>query len=200
MTEKIILASASPRRRELLEQIHVKFEVRPAKGEEVITAEEPAEVVKELSLQKAAEIAEKVEEGIVIGADTVVAYDGKIMGKPKDEQDAARMLQLLSGHVHEVYTGVTAILCENGQQIMRTFSECTQVEFALMSEEEISFYIKSKEPMDKAGAYGIQGLGARYIRSIQGDYNNVVGLPVGRLYREVLRDWMGGLTEGTPAK
>ncbi|MGN0291582.1 MAG: Maf family protein [Lachnospiraceae bacterium] len=181
---EIILASASPRRKELLEQIGMEFTVIPAKGEEHITKKEPEEVVMELSLQKAEEVAKRVSrEAFVIGADTVVAYQGKILGKPKDEEDAYKMLQELSGNIHEVYTGVTLI--DNKRNKVHTFYEKTSVAMYSIEDEEIRSYIATKEPMDKAGAYAIQGIGAKFIKRIEGDYCNVVGLPIGRLYQEI---------------
>ena len=190
---KIILASASPRRKELLEQIGLSFQIEPARGEEHIISIIPREVVEELSCQKAMEVAElhKEEDALILGADTIVVYEDKIMGKPADEEEAMEMLRKLSGKTHCVFTGVTAVLWENRKKTVRTFSEKTEVTFYPMSEEEIMFYVKTKEPMDKAGAYGIQGIGAKFIQAIHGDYNNVVGLPVARLYQEVLRDWNG---------
>lgn len=181
---KLILASASPRRKELLEQIGMSFCVIPAKGEEVITKKKPQEVVMELSEQKAAEVADGIEEPcIVIGADTVVAADGKILGKPKNEEDALAMLWDLQGRKHEVYTGVTLYDTENGTK--NTFYEKTDVYMYPATKEELISYIKTGEPMDKAGAYGIQGMGAKLVEKINGDYNNVVGLPVARLFREI---------------
>ena len=190
--KKIILASASPRRKELLEQIGLSFQIEPARGEEHITSVIPREVVEELSYQKAMEVAQlhKEEDTLILGADTIVVYDNQIMGKPADEDEAKAMLRQLSGKTHCVFTGVTAVLWENKEKTVRTFSEKTEVTFYPMSEEEIMFYVKTREPMDKAGAYGIQGIGAKYIQAICGDYNNVVGLPVARLYQEVLREWL----------
>ena len=183
---RFILASASPRRKELLEQIGVKFDILPATGEEVITKELPGEVVMELAKQKAEEVAKTAgEDALVLGADTVVAYEGKILGKPKDEADALRMLTMLSGKEHEVYTGVALI--DNRDQSMENFFERTKVTMYPVSEEEIRDYIAGGEPMDKAGAYAIQGLGAKFIQKIEGDYNNVVGLPIGRIYQEIKR-------------
>ena len=190
--KKIILASASPRRKELLEQIGLSFQIEPARGEEHITSVIPREVVEELSYQKAMEVAElhRDEDALILGADTIVVYDNQIMGKPADEEEAKAMLRQLSGKTHCVFTGVTAVLWEDKEKTVRTFSEKTEVTFYPMSEEEIMFYVKIREPMDKAGAYGIQGIGAKYIQAICGDYNNVVGLPVARLYQEVLREWL----------
>lgn len=183
---RFILASASPRRKELLEQIGVKFDILPVTGEEVITKELPGEVVMELAKQKAEEVAKTAgADALVLGADTVVAYEGKILGKPKDEADALRMLTMLSGKEHEVYTGVALI--DNRDQSMENFFERTKVTMYPVSEEEIRDYIAGGEPMDKAGAYAIQGLGAKFIQKIEGDYNNVVGLPIGRIYQEIKR-------------
>lgn len=122
---------------------------------------------------------------MVIGADTLVAVDGQILGKPADPKDAAEMLRRLSGRRHQVYTGVTLYHHSQGRTRQHTFHECTQVWFYSMTEEEISWYISTGEPMDKAGAYGIQGLGSRFVKAIEGDYSNVVGLPVARLYQEL---------------
>ena len=213
---RLVLASASPRRRELLSQIGLEFTVMPSTKEENAKTTEAGALVQELSRQKAVDIWEQLSGGqgqnpdadqeqiseetqepnlngkrqpelLVIGADTVVCCEGKILGKPHSREAAAEMLTALQGRSHEVYTGVTLY----SQSEAVTFFECTQVEFYPMTEVEISEYIDSKEPMDKAGAYGIQGLGARFVKGIRGDYNNVVGLPVGRLYQELKsRGWM----------
>lgn len=182
--EKIILASGSPRRKELLTQIGVEFEIQKAEGEEVLTSSEPTEAVKELSMQKALEVSEKCDGDVIIGADTVVAAEGRILGKPKDKEDAMRMLRLLQGKSHEVITGVTVLLKKQKRTIR--FAEVTRVHVFPMTEEQMEAYVESGEPMDKAGAYGIQGKFAAYVSGIEGDYNNVVGLPVGRLYQEAL--------------
>ncbi|MBR5509447.1 MAG: septum formation inhibitor Maf [Lachnospiraceae bacterium] len=182
--KKIILASGSPRRKELLTQIGVRFEVQKAEGEEIITSSVPTEVVKELSLQKAQEVAAKYDGDIVIGADTVVAAEGQILGKPRDKEDAMRMLRILQGKEHEVITGVAVLLKE--QQKVINFAEVTKVHVFPMTEAQMEAYVESGEPMDKAGSYGIQGKFAAYVSGIEGDYNNVVGLPIGRLYQEVL--------------
>lgn len=196
---QIILASASPRRKELLEQIGLQFEICPAKGEEVITKTIPHEVVQELASQKAKEVAGMVkayetsheelvtpQDIMVIGADTIVAYENQILGKPKDEEDAFRMLSMLSGNIHAVYTGVSIVLLgASGKAGEMTFYEKTDVVMRAMSKDEIYRYIATGEPMDKAGAYGIQGKCAIYIDRIDGDYNNVVGLPVAAIYREL---------------
>lgn len=213
---RLVLASASPRRRELLSQIGLEFTVMPSTKEENAKTTEAGALVQELSRQKAVDIWEQLSGGqgqnpdadqeqisektqepnlngkrqpelLVIGADTVVCCEGKILGKPHSREAAAEMLTALQGRSHEVYTGVTLY----SQSEAVTFFECTQVEFYPMTEAEISDYIDSKEPMDKAGAYGIQGLGARFVKDIRGDYNNVVGLPVGRLYQELKsHGWM----------
>lgn len=184
--KQIILASASPRRRELLAQIGLEFTVFPAIGEEEITKQIPSEVVEELSSQKAETVAVQITDGIIIGADTVVCQDGEIMGKPKDEADAMRMLRQLQGEMHSVFTGVTLIVKENDSVISRqTFSQETRVYLYAMSDEEIQAYIATGEPMDKAGAYGIQGRFAAYVEGIEGDYNNVVGLPVSAVWQEI---------------
>ncbi len=196
---KIILASKSPRRRELLQRAGYQFDVMVSEGAEVITKKVPAEVVEELSLQKATEIAMQISEQVafsedqstvVIGADTIVAIDGIILGKPSDRETAREMIEMISGRKHQVYTGVTLLCIDQDQKKhIRTFNECTDVEVYAMSTQEIEKYISTDEPYDKAGAYGIQGIFAVYIRKIDGDYNNVVGLPVARLYHE-LEDFM----------
>ena len=189
---QIILASASPRRKELLEQIGISFEICPAKGEERITKSVPHEVVEELASQKAIEVASMVRtyeethqelvtpsDLMVIGADTIVSCGGQILGKPKDERDACRMLKLLSGGTHQVYTGVSIVLLDaSGKAGQVTFHEKTDVTLRAMSEEEIRRYVATGEPMDKAGAYAIQGLAAMFVIGLDGDYYNVMGLPV----------------------
>ena len=186
---KYILASASPRRKEILEQIGLEFEIIPAKGEEVMRFTRPEEIVMDLSRQKAEEIAkqrgkEPVPE-LIIGADTVVAKDGIILGKPKDEEDAYRMLSMLQGTSHKVYTGVTFILRKESGIKTHSFFEETEVFMHPMSEEERRLYISTKEPFDKAGGYGIQGRCAVFIEKIHGDYQNVVGLPAAGIYQEL---------------
>lgn len=184
--KNIILASASPRRRELLGTVGIPFSVCPSQGEEQIRGSSPKEVVEELSEQKAREVFLKTSgEVLVIGADTVVAAEGNILGKPKNRKEAIQMLKKLQGASHEVYTGVTILSRdENGEQ-QKTFHVMTAVEFYPMSEEEIESYVETGEPMDKAGAYGIQGKAGIFVKEIRGDYNNVVGLPVARLYQEL---------------
>ena len=176
---KIILASQSPRRRELLERMGVvDFEVRPAQGEErADPGLTPAQLVEQLSVQKAREIAAQEPEGLIIAADTVVAVDGAVLGKPRSRQEAVEMLALLSGRSHTVYTGLT--VCRGGREL--TCHEATQVVFCKLTPEQIEAYVDTLEPMDKAGGYGIQGRGCVLVEGIQGDYYNVVGLPVCRL-------------------
>lgn len=187
---KIILASASPRRRELLNQIGMEFEVIPSKLEERTKSLLPWEMVKELSAMKAADIFESLteeKEALVVGADTVVALGDRVMGKPKSRQEAITMLSMLQGGTHQVYTGVTLICRKKKQEepVRISFYEKTDVTMYPMSGEEIEAYVDTGEPMDKAGAYGIQGKCAAFIKEICGDYNNVVGLPIGRLYQEI---------------
>ena len=200
---KIILASASPRRRELLKQMGLEFEVIPSKVDEVITRKIPWEIVMELSSQKARDLVykaamdslsdtsaeDKDAEGrdiLVIGADTVVAYGDRILGKPKDKADAVEMLTLLAGKCHSVYTGVSLVYLKEGIAQTRTFVEETKVYVAPMTTEQIEAYVATGECMDKAGAYAIQGRFAEFVVKIDGDYNNVVGLPVGRIMRECI--------------
>lgn len=193
---KIYLASVSPRRKELLRQVGISFKVMPSAVEEKISKERPDEVVEELSYQKAVDVcgklsAEGKEDFVVIGADTVVSAWGKILGKPVDRADAIRMLKELQGGSHQVYTGVTlAWKYKNMSPMYVTFSECTDVIMYAMTDEEIMSYVDSGEPMDKAGAYAIQGLCAAHIQGICGDYNNVVGLPVGRVCQELKKRGM----------
>lgn len=190
--KNVILASASPRRRELLHQVGIEPEIVPSHVEEVISSAEPDQAVMELSAQKAADVAAGFREKdvIVIGADTVVAVDGQILGKPKDREDAVRMLGMLQGRCHQVYTGVTMIFC-GGEKRERdgkiTFAEKTDVHVYPMSRAQIEEYVSTGEPMDKAGAYGIQGRFAAHVKKISGDYNNVVGLPVGRVCQELVK-------------
>ncbi|MCI5700792.1 MAG: Maf family protein [Lachnospiraceae bacterium] len=241
--KQIILASASPRRSELLKQLGLDFDIIPSCGEEIVTKTDPEEVVKELAVQKASEVRDHIlrrtygqagaelskESGAqfptlrIIGADTVVVYNGEIFGKPADEADAKRMLTILQGKTHQVYTGVCVItLNEKGAEwkesgncpqcrrdspdetagktisgtkeetnretdTVTVFAEKTDVTMYPLAEREILEYIDTKEPMDKAGAYAIQGISARFIKSICGDYNNVVGLPIARLWQECFR-------------
>jgi septum formation protein len=176
----VILASGSPRRKELLEMLGVKnLRVIPAQvNEDALRGLSASELVKELSLKKCSEIANKsVGDCVIIGADTVVELDGEILGKPKSEADAADMLRKLSNRRHTVHTGVTVIRGDTRV----SEAERTAVEFRAVSETEIAAYIKTGEPMDKSGSYGAQGIGALFITGIEGDFFNVMGLPVCRL-------------------
>ena len=176
----LILASKSPRRKELMEYIGEPFEIASAEVDESYDEKlSPSEIVEYLSKIKAMPL--KNEKDIVIGADTVVAIEGKILGKPRDEKDAFSMLKTLSGKPHSVFTGVTLV---KGDKV-KTFSVETKVYFYPLSDEKIKEYIKTNEPMDKAGSYAIQGKGCLFIEKIEGDYFNVVGLPVSRLKQEL---------------
>lgn len=202
--KRIILGSASPRRRELLEQIGISFEVRVSDREEVYHSREPEAIVKKLALAKAENVAEDLQEKkdlpqetgregknelrntIVIGADTIVVSDGSILGKPKDEADAVRMIQNLQGRSHKVYTGVAILdFDKEGKRASVVHAVETEVFVCKMSEEEIREYAATGEPLDKAGGYGIQGRFAAYIERIDGDYYNVVGLPVSYVYQQL---------------
>lgn len=243
--KKIILASASPRRRELLEQIGLEFEVIPSKAEEVITKTLPNEIVEELSKQKAEDVAKRMAEAtcgyvsdakrqgaakkmsgqesecvtqvicenetetdreaaevkcesegdvkqetdgvIVIGSDTIVWQNGRVMGKPHSREEAKEMLLGLQGNTHSVFTGVTVIAKDGEKTESHTFSRETKVRVYPMTEAEIEQYIATGDPMDKAGAYGIQGQFAAWVEGIEGDYNSVVGLPVSALW-QVLKE------------
>lgn len=178
-----------------MEQAGISFEISQAQGEEITAKETPAEIVEELSYQKADEAAQRYQKKykndtvVIIGADTIVASGKEIMGKPKNAADAAAMLAKLQGDTHQVYTGVTLIVLEKGLEKRRreviTFHEKTDVHMYPMTSEQIAAYVATGEPMDKAGAYAIQGKCAVYIKGINGDYNNVVGLPVARLMHEL---------------
>lgn len=178
---KIILASASDRRKDILSQVGISYEVMPSSiDEDAIQADTPAALVEALSAAKAEDIAERLTKNfVIIGADTVVVKDNSILGKPSDEAEAAKMLQMLQENRHEVYTGVTLIsVSPEGKGLIDTFHVRTIVDMIPMTAAQIDAYIKTGEPMDKAGAYGIQGRGAAYIQDIAGDYYNVVGLPI----------------------
>lgn len=171
----LILASASPRRQELLRQIGCTFRVVPAvTGELQDEAMPPAELVRENARRKAQAVAQEFPEDIVLGADTVVVLDGTVFGKPRDAADAMRMLRALSGRRHEVYTGVALV---TGKKVY-TDVGITVVEFAVMEEDTIQRYVSTGEPLDKAGAYAVQGRAAAYITRIEGSFSNVVGLPL----------------------
>ena len=184
---RIILASASPRRRELMKQAGFEFEIQVSHKEECYKSTKPAEIVKELALLKAEDIAAQNEEPnlIVIGADTIVAVDDRILGKPKDKADALDMVRSMQGRSHQVYTGVSIIKFDSdGNKEVISHAVCTDVVVYPMSEEEILSYVEDESIMDKAGAYAIQGeFGAKYIERFEGDYYNVVGLPISYIYQ-----------------
>lgn len=204
---RYILASASPRRKELLKKTGISFEIIPSSIEERITKTIPSEIVMELAEQKARAVYESLlssgsasliadvpesrlcgaEDGdlTVIGADTIVVYRGEILGKPADKSEAYDMLSLLSDRTHQVYTGVSLIIRKHGKISVRTFYEKTDMTFYPIHKDDLHIYIESGDPLDKAGAYGIQGDFAIHVKEIKGDYNNVVGLPIGRLYQEL---------------
>ena len=193
MLEKatVILASASPRRTELLKQAGIAHIIMPATCDEQTSATQPEQYVMELAERKAADVLacyvkdHPDESVIVIGSDTVVSVDGKILGKPKTEEEAFTMLSSLQNHTHQVYTGVAVLENKNGKETKKVFCEQSDVEVYPMTKEEILSYIKTGDCMDKAGAYGVQGHFAIYIKGIHGDYNNIVGLPIARLYQEL---------------
>ncbi len=194
---KYILASASPRRKELLTQAGFEFEVIPSSIEEKITKTTPSEIVMELAAQKAMDVFchHGGEDCVVIGADTIVVYRDEILGKPADKGEAYDMLSMLSDRTHQVYTGVSLVILRNGQVHTRTFFEATDVTFCPVSKEDLHAYVETGDPLDKAGAYGIQGAFAVHVKCINGDYNNVVGLPVCRLYQELLAEYPSPLSE-----
>ena len=193
---RIILASGSPRRTELLHTAGITHEVIVSGADEDVRETVPSRLVEKLSEKKAREVFERLtEQGVsgdvvVIGADTVVACDGTTLGKPEDEEDAARMLRMLSAREHHVYTGVTLCGTAGGEERQITFHEESTVHVAKLSEEEIRSYIDTGEPMDKAGAYGIQGTFMKFVSGIEGDYFNIVGLPVSHLY-QALKQFIG---------
>jgi septum formation protein len=182
---ELILASASPRRRELLAGLGLRFTVRAADVDETPRAgEPPAGYVLRLAREKAAAVAKTgQEDGLILAADTSVVVDGEILGKPQDGADARRMLRLLSGREHEVLTGV-ALLADRGPETREaSHVEASRVRMAALSEEEIAWYAATGEPRDKAGAYAVQGLGSLFVESLAGNYSNVVGLPIPAVYR-----------------
>lgn len=180
--KQLILASGSPRRKELLKQAQLTFTVSTSSISEIVDqSSSPNQVVESLAFQKANDVFSQHQDCIVIGADTVVAINETILGKPKDQAEARAMLKMLSGNTHEVYTGV-AIVSSSDTFI---FHEKTSVTFLELTEAEISHYIETGEPFDKAGSYGIQGLGALFVKEIQGDYFNVVGLPLAKTVRKL---------------
>ena len=185
---RYILASKSPRRQELLKRTGIEFEVIPSDMEELITKDVPSDIVMELAEQKARHVYESLSDKsdvTVIGSDTIVVYRDEILGKPADKQEAYDMLSMLADRTHQVYTGVSLIVAKNGIANIKTFFEKTDVTFYPIYKEDLKRYVESGDPLDKAGAYGIQGDFSIHIKEIHGDYNNVVGLPIGRLYQEL---------------
>lgn len=184
MSEKLILASASPRRRRLLKQIGLTFQVIPSGvGEVNSICHDPLANVQAIALRKARDVAARVEDGIVIGADTQILVDDEVLGKPQDAADAVRMLSKLSGRTHRVITGVALVNAET--DLEETWVETTLVTFRELSEGEVSAYVETGEPMGKAGAYGIQGRAAAFVERIEGCYFNVVGLPLAKLVQKL---------------
>ena len=190
----VILASGSPRRKELLTQAGINFEVITSDADETPTKTVPAEIVMELSKRKGEDVYERLEregridktgETLIISADTLVFFKDERLGKPKDKADAFRMLKELSGDVHDVITGVMLTYVSQGQKNQVCFFEKTEVSVYDLTDDEINAYIATGEPMDKAGAYAIQGFFGKYIKGINGEYANVVGLPIARLYHEI---------------
>ena len=179
--EKLVLASRSPRRAEILRAVGWEFEAIVAGiDESVLPEENPVAYVKRLARTKAQAVAAKVKTGLVLGADTTVVVDGEILGQPGDRENARRMLRLLSGKWHEVVTGVAFVRAESNQTVVDHV--VTRVRFSKMSEEEIDWYAMSDEPLDKAGAYAIQGRASLFIEEVQGEYFNIVGLPIRKVY------------------
>ncbi|MFV9510875.1 Maf family protein [Tepidibacillus sp. LV47] len=173
----IILASSSPRRKELLELVGIPFRIHASHVSEKVSIDlTPSQVVEELALRKAKDVSKFYHEGLVIGADTIVVLDGQILGKPKDRSEAFAMLKKIQGKTHTVYSGVAIVDCQSKRQIVA--HQKTKVKMKPLSDDEIDAYIATNEPLDKAGSYGIQGIGAILIEKIEGDYFNVVGLPL----------------------
>jgi septum formation protein len=185
---KYILASGSPRRRELLARTGIEFDVVSSDIEEIITKETPSDIVMELAYQKALNVYQKLNmsDCTVIGADTIVVYRDEILGKPADKHEAYDMLSMLADRTHQVYTGVSLLVNIAGKLGTKTFYEKTDVTLYPISKEDLHTYVESGDCLDKAGAYGIQGNFAIHVKGINGDYNNVVGLPLGRLYQEMV--------------
>lgn len=181
---KIILASQSPRRKELLSLIGIEFDAIPADIDEQIDYNNDlVREIEKLSYQKAYHIFKDHKDALVIGSDTIVKIDNQVLGKPKSYEDAIAMLKLLSNNTHEVVTGVTILV----DDVIETFSSIAKVTFYPLTDEEIKDYIKTNEPMDKAGAYAIQGLGAKFVKTIDGDYYTIMGLPIGELYHRLIK-------------
>ncbi len=181
----LILASSSPRRQELIRSLGLAYTIRVSDADETMKdGATPVETVETLSLRKARTVYESMKPsdkggGIIIGSDTIVVYDGKVLGKPSDEQEAFRMLRMITGNTHHVYSGVTCIDADTGKSV--TAHRVTEVKMKRITDEQIYAYIATGEPMDKAGSYAIQGIGATIVEEIAGDYFNVVGLPLSLL-------------------
>lgn len=185
--KRMVLASGSPRRRELMTQAGFAFEIQTSKKEELYHSDRPDEIVKELAMLKARDVAEqnRKENLLVIGADTVVSVDGRILGKPASREEAYAMIKSLAGRAHQVYTGVAVLDYDGaGREEVIGHAVCTEVYVSEMTQEEIREYVDTEEVMDKAGAYAIQGtFGVKYVERFEGDYFNVVGLPISYLYQ-----------------
>lgn len=179
----MILASKSPRRKEILEEFGFKFKIEAKETLEESKKENPKDFVMEIALEKAMVVAEDNYEEWIVAADTVVVYNNKILGKPKNEEEAKEVLKSLSSHSHEVYTGVAIV--NKQKNINVTFTELTKVYFKNISDQEINWYVETKEPLDKAGSYGIQGKGSILIEKIEGDFYNVMGFPISKFYEEM---------------
>ena len=184
---KIVLASQSPRRKNLLTQLGLKFEVIPSNTEEIITSDNPVSIVEELSAQKSLEVSKEIDNAFIIGADTIVVFENEILGKPVDKSDAFNMLSLLSNQTHSVFTGVSVVKKNDGKILAHhQFVVETKVTFSALTESEIDAYIETGSPMDKAGAYGIQDdWGAVFVKEVEGDFYNVVGFPLNKFYQEM---------------
>ena len=184
MKKKIILASTSPRRHGMARQMGLEFEIVPSNYEENMSVDlNPEKLAMTLAYGKAKEVSERIKEGIILGIDTFVVFNNKKLGKPKSKEEAFETLKVLSGKIHEVYSGIAIINCETGVEI-KDF-EVTKVKFRKLNDDEINSYIKTGEPMDKAGAYGIQGLGSIFVEKVDGCYTNVVGFPVYNIYKNL---------------
>jgi septum formation protein len=194
---RYILASSSPRRREILERAGFTFDVIPSSVEENTDKTKPSEIVTELAAMKAEDVFRRCrqEDCVVIGADTIVVYRDEILGKPADKAEAYDMLSMLADRTHQVYTGVSLVISKKGRVHTRTFCESTDVTFCPICKEDLRAYVETGDPLDKAGAYGIQGPFAIHVKCISGDYHNVVGLPICRLYQELLTEYASPLSE-----
>lgn len=181
---KVILASGSPRRKELFESLSIPFDIIVSDADETIDPNGSLiDEIEKLSFKKALAVFKEHKDAVVIGADTIVVYDKEVLGKPKTQENAKKMLEKIQGKTHEVITAVTIISSRQSE----TFSSISKVNFYPMSPEEIDSYVESDEPLDKAGAYAIQGLGSKFIKNISGDYYAIVGLPIGELYHRILK-------------